>query len=149
MDINQISQTFFKATNLSIFIFDEAKVNTATFKMTVAPQLPHKLTAQLLDRTDQNISISIFSRIGSIATFKVEDTNFIIWATSNAISGNGRYDDKVPLIDFDTFKSQLSLFYLALTSESPNFIDNQINLTDYDMIDRPNQELEPFMMLDS
>ncbi|MBL3530923.1 helix-turn-helix transcriptional regulator [Companilactobacillus zhachilii] len=144
MDFNKIATDFHNATNLSIFIFDSHNKSTFTSKMTVAPNLPSDLESNLLKNSVNKITISIFSKIGAIASFNLNGSKFIIWATSNAITGNGKYDDKIPLIDFNTFKSQLTLFYLALTQSEPTFSTNQVDLTDYDIIDRPNQQLESF-----
>jgi len=144
MNFKTVTEYFHSATNLSIFAFNLQNEELYLAKIPVAPTLPNKLKTKLLNTITQEITISIFSRIGSIATFQLEDTKFIIWATSNAITGNGKYDDKIPLIDFNTFKAQLNLFYLALTQKVPTFSSNQLDLTDYDIIDRPNQQLESF-----
>lgn len=144
MNVKDITADFNQATNLSIFIFNLQNKATYVAKMAVAPMIPDELKNKLLHNISDEITISIFSRIGSIATFQLNDSKFIIWATSNAIAGNGKYDDKVPLIDFNTFKAQLNLFYLALTQTQAAFSANQLDLTDYDVIDRPNQQLESF-----
>lgn len=144
LNFKQIADEFYQATNLSIFIFDSNNKNIYTAKKTIAPALPKDLEQKLLSKIDSDITISTFSNIGSIASFKTSNAAFIIWATSNAISGNGTYDDRVPLIDFNTFKSQLSLLFIALTQTMPEFTKNQMDLTDYDVIDRPNQRLESF-----
>lgn len=144
MEITTTSKSFFEATNLSIFLFNLQNNPITTFKMTVAPQLPAKLKDKLLTNTNQKISIYMFLRLGTIATFQVANYKLIIWATSSAINGNGQYADKVPLIDFNTFEAQLTLFYLALAQKNPEFTKSQLTLSDFDIIDRPNQELESF-----
>ncbi len=144
MDFTTITDDFHDATNLSIFMFNEQNKAIHTAKMAVAPGLPIGLETKLLQNINTEIAISIFSRIGAIASFKLSKTKFIVWAPSNAIAGNGKYDDKIPLIDFNTFKAQLNLFYIALDQTAPAFSTNQVDLTDYDIIDRPNQQLESF-----
>lgn len=144
MNFKAVTDFFHSATNLSVFIFNSQNEQTYSAKMTVAPTLPDGLQEKLLNHVNQDITISIFSRIGSIATFSLNDSKFIVWAASSAITGNGKYGDKVPLIDFNTFKAQLNLFYISLTQKVPNFSSNQLDLTDYDIIDRPNQQLESF-----
>jgi len=106
MNFKEITDFFHSATNLSVFIFNSQDEQIYLAKMTVAPTLPNSLQEKLLKHINQDITISIFSRIGSIATFRLNDSKFIIWAASSAITGNGKYDDKIPLIDFNTFKAQ-------------------------------------------
>ncbi|GAB5058046.1 hypothetical protein COSHB9_24360 [Companilactobacillus alimentarius] len=144
MKITDVAKSFFEATNLSTFVFNSQDQAIATFKMPIAPQLPTKLANKLLMNISQKISIHMFLRIGSIATFQIDHHKVVVWATSNMISGNGKYDDKVPLIDFHTFEAQLTLFYLSLTQSTPKFTESQLSLSDFDIIDRPNQEFESF-----
>lgn len=97
MKITDVAKSFFEATNLSTFVFNSQDQAIATFKMPIAPQLPTKLANKLLMNISQKISIHMFLRIGSIATFQIDHHKVVVWATSNMISGNGKYDDKVPL----------------------------------------------------
>ncbi|APX71400.1 AraC family transcriptional regulator [Companilactobacillus allii] len=144
MNFKTITDYFHDATNLSIFIFNIQNKDIYLSKTPITPMLPNNLKIKLLNNINKEITISIFSNIGAIATFQLNNTKFIIWATSNAITGNGKYDDKIPLIDFNTFKSQLTLFYISLTQDTPTFSSNQLDLIDYDIIDRPNQQIESF-----
>jgi len=140
MKIEEIVDYFYQATGLSVFEFDKNSLKILTKKKAIMPDLPEKLRHKLLTDVTSKITISTFSRIGSIATFKVHDYRFIVWATTATISGNGNYEDRIPLIDFNTFKSQLGLFYLALVNQKPTFTNSQIDLTDYDILDRSNQQ---------
>ncbi|KRN99957.1 helix-turn-helix domain-containing protein [Companilactobacillus kimchiensis] len=140
MDIKKIISYFYQATSLSIFVFDNNKSTILINKKAIMPSLPEKLKSKLLAEITDKIAISTFSRIGSIATFNFQGNNFIVWTTTAAISGNGNYEDKIALTDFNTFKSQLSLLYMALSQNEPNFANNEIDLTDYDILDRSNQQ---------
>jgi len=140
MNIEEIVDYFYQATGLSIFEFNTENIRILTKKKSIMPDLPKDIQDKLLNSITTKVSISTFSRIGSIAIFSFQDHKFIVWATTTAISGNGNYEDRIPLIDFNTFKSQLCLFYLALTNQKPIFSDNQIDLTDYDILDRSNQQ---------
>jgi len=141
MNLKKIIDYFYQATGLSIFEFDDNNSLILTRKKAIMPELPAKLGQKLLVNITDKITISTFSRIGSIATFEFNNNKFIVWATTTAISGNGNYEDRIPLTDFNTFKSQLSLLYLALTNSEPTFSNNQIDLTDYDILDRSNQQM--------
>ncbi|WP_119317510.1 helix-turn-helix domain-containing protein [Companilactobacillus formosensis] len=144
MEIEKISQWFHEATNLSIFLYDDSNHLSKVFKMTVAPNLSEQLSNKILKNINSKININLFAQIGTIASFKLEETKILIWATSTAISGNGAYADKVPLTDFNTFQAQLKIFYFALTKSEPTFTQQQLDLNDYGLLDRPNQRLESF-----
>jgi len=79
MNLKKIIDYFYQATGLSIFEFDDNNSLILTRKKAIMPELPAKLGQKLLVNITDKITISTFSRIGSIATFEFNNNKFIVW----------------------------------------------------------------------